>query len=394
MDRIIQDKFIIDEDNVKNELERLLDCEVNIDYVCKSAAVNNKYYFDKVLKEVEEEKADLVWLDTGLMATGKTIYISLLHKDDYFSGFFVGTADYLVKGMCNRDPYSVRKLTDNLLKFKNRNKPAIPLQVPDHPPLIKPREEAVGRACNDCVSVAADSIFDNLLFPTWKSKEGLKRFLKVLGKRATDLVAREQAEYFVMNEQNEIIVNTGMMDSFGNDVLALYKCSAQNDYVFNALVQSKSDIIKSGFTKQQALVAIEPISFFDADEDTFTPVMDDFDVNSFSLVHIVQGRRNRFPESMQSLSDEQIAGRLMIELERGVKIQQRDGSYAKAHYSATERKISWLMPLHVNTKLTEDPELVMCISKQEEFYKVKTILTYNDEMKDKITAVSLYRDVW
>jgi hypothetical protein len=53
-----------------------------------------------------------------------------------------------------------------------------------------------------------------------------------------------------------------------------------------------------------------------------------------------------------------------------------------------------MMPLHINKELTVEPELVLVIRKSGDFYEVKTIIPYYDEMKDKITALSLYNGLW
>ena len=97
---------------------------------------------------------------------------------------------------------------------------------------------------------------------------------------------------------------------------------------------------------------------------------------------------------MQNVEANKIASHLSEALERGIKMQMRDHSYAKANYSGKEGNISWMMPLHINANLTEEPELVMVIRKKGEFYEVKTILPFDDEVKDRITALSLYSKLW
>ena len=104
--------------------------------------------------------------------------------------------------------------------------------------------------------------------------------------------------------------------------------------------------------------------------------------------------RERFPESIRSQSDSKIAGQIMNALERGIKMQRRDRSFAKASYSGKSGTISWFMPLHIDAPLSEDPELVMVVRRSGDFYEIKTILSYDDELKDRITALSLYSKLW
>ena len=116
--------------------------------------------------------------------------------------------------------------------------------------------------------------------------------------------------------------------------------------------------------------------------------------NQNCLIHIIQERRERFPESIRSQSDSKIAGQIMNALERGIKMQRRDRSFAKASYSGKSGTISWFMPLHIDAPLSEDPELVMVVRRSGDFYEIKTILSYDDELKDRITALSLYSKLW
>ena len=88
-----------------------------------------------------------------------------------------------------------------------------------------------------------------------------------------------------------------------------------------------------------------------------------------------------------------IATKINVALERGVKMHKRDRNYAKPSYS-TSSKLSWIMPLHINKDITEEPELVMAFKKNGEFYELKTIFSYDDDMKDRITALSLYNGLW
>lgn len=67
------------------------------------------------------------------------------------------------------------------------------------------------------------------------------------------------------------------------------------------------------------MMQIEPISFFDEKEEVFNPKKEDFDINQNCLIHIIQERRERFPESIRSQSDSKIAGQIMMHLSGGLK---------------------------------------------------------------------------
>ena len=107
-----------------------------------------------------------------------------------------------------------------------------------------------------------------------------------------------------------------MMDLFGNDFLVLYRYYEKyKTYIAERVIESKQDYLNYGFTKEQSMMQIEPISFFDEKEEVFNPKKEDFDINQNCLIHIIQERRERFPESIRSQSDSKIAGQIMNALE-------------------------------------------------------------------------------
>lgn len=243
-------------------------------------------------------------------------------------------------------------------------------------------------------------VFNNLLVPNWKTEKGLDRYLKTIGTRLAQLIDRGEDQYYVLNKYKDAIVNTGIMDKFGNDFLVLYrmnlsgKFSEYGNYKPEKLIRSKADFMSNEFTKDQAIRGISPISFIDGDVKGFCPSIEDFDLDTKDLCHMIEERRSRFPENLQSVSSVDITSKLRNELMMGLRMLQHDRSYVKLLYSAKCGKAMWLLPFHINTSIMEDPELVMVITKSGEFYHVKTIYWYTDYVKDKITALSLYSKVW
>ena len=382
MEREIGDSFVItDVEVVEESIEHLTGTRPDIEKICAGveAGDNRIYYLDGELRrrDKNDKSVSMVWIDSGeKTGTGDPIMISLLKRDGKYEGYFVGAPYYLVKGMSNRFPNRARLLNENLAKFMNRYNG---VQVEED---------------SENVSSVAEEIWKQSLFQKWKSINGLDRFIKIIGKRILQLVEQERTEYYVMNNIKSVIVNTGMMNIFGKDFLVMYKYNLKwKSYVAECVVRGKQDFLDYRFTKEQASGEIKPISFFD-DDQVFAPTMDDFDLNQESLTHIVQNRSERFPESLREQSDAQIANLLISELERGVHMQLRDHTFAKASYSGNDGEVSWFLPLHVNAALNEKPELVMAIKKTGDFYEVKTILPFNDEMEDRFTALSLYNGIW
>ena len=223
----------------------------------------------------------------------------------------------------------------------------------------------------------------------------MNRYLKVIGTRLQQLMEQCKTDYYIQNNIKSAVVNTGLLNRFGVDIHILYRYHKNNNtYVAYQIMESKMDYLEQGFTKEQLAKQILPISFFDDGEELFVANIEDFDINHRSLLHIIEERRERFPENVRNLSANTIAIKINNALEQGLKMQRRDRNYVKPMYSSKCRGVSWMLPLHINRELTEEPELVLVIRKIWEFFEIKTIIPYDNEVKDRITAMSLYNGLW
>lgn len=245
--------------------------------------------------------------------------------------------------------------------------------------------------------IIAEELWEELLCEKFKTKEGLSRYIKIISTRLVQLKAKGEDEYYIVDDEANAVINTGLMDKYTNDIRLLYRYYKDtNTYSVVKRISSKQDIIQCGFSKEQAAKDIKPICFFDEEEAAFSPSIVDFDINHKNLEHIISNNINRFPENIREIPAEKIADLVLRALERGVKMQQRDRSFAKRTYNGKEGTIAYYLPLHINAPFMEDPELVMVITKPEFalFYQVVTVLEYSDEIKDRATVCSLFSNVW
>ena len=282
MDHMIKEKFIVtDGEKVTDEIYRVTGLDIEIDQIIEniSSEESNIYFFDKDLSEKPENEKDVIlaWIDTGIKVNGnEPLMISLLKRSDYFSGYYVGTPSYLVNGMCRKTLYSEKKLRSNLLKFCHRYREEHAERICKVETEVKDRSEGYCEKTifiknEEVLSNVTEAIYGRLLFPNWKSMKGLDRYIKIIGARITQLVDAGRTEYFVANKTKSAIVNTGMMDLFGNDFLVLYRYYEKyKTYIAERVIESKQDYLNYGFTKEQSMMQIEPISFFDEKEEVFT----------------------------------------------------------------------------------------------------------------------------
>lgn len=418
MEKLITNKFIVDEREIVEErfykmTATNIDWAAVIDFVERN---NEKavFYFDNEMKRKKEneKRIDKVWIDTGYeTADHEAIFLSLVKYEEYYSGHYVGTAKFLMSG--NQSRYFNNKAKNNFRAFLQKYKQvkAGRINTDSTQDYIEEasiltahhKENSIGNTSFEAVyqdgisktlSEVTTELFNNLLFPGWKSIEGLDSYIKTIGRRISQLVEDNRTEYYVVNNLGSVVVNTGLLDPFGNDYMVMYRkyCKTES-YVAYKVMTGKTDYINESFSLEQSLKELRPISFMDKNEENaFSPRIEDFDINMRCLSHIINERIHRFPENLQQCSTEYLAQNVIQALKQALKIQERDSSYVRPIYS--NGRISWLFPLRVGAQVTDDPELVMVIRKSDSFYELKTILPYNDDVKDKITAASLYRKMW
>ena len=366
------------------KLERIVDFINENDYTT--------YYIDEKLHIYPEEQPNCtyLWLRTGEYdINDKPLFVSLLHKGDgFYSGLYVGTPDYLMssaarflKAQKSDEKAALTKFYTKLEKHlsEKADKQEDMLESSDSRPMDFER----------LTSTIAARIKDN----PWSTDLGLDRYLKMLGRRAGELLEKNENGFFILNASKSLIINIGLKDEYGMDILVLYKWHEKDQSYFpDQIIESKSDIMNARFTREQALQIIKPIRFF-SKEDVALPEtlsMDDMDITHFALNHIIEERRQRIPEDLHNLSKEELATRIRTCIEVGVRQQHAYGEFIKPNYSASTRNISWLIPanLHDPEKFAE-PEVAILFSKSEYFYKVRTILVYDDQLQDRIITMSV-----
>ena len=442
-------KFVIDDvEEVNKRLKGYLDIENILDITIEfiSSETNTVFFLNEDYTTTQDltEKTRYALLDTGITNNNNPIFFSLIRRESEFCGHFVGCIKYLSE---KAKQYSSRKsrFDDNVRRFRNkydkwidkRNQKHIDMNVSESletPDIIvaipvsdmgRMVQEAIEKTpiqveCvdqskdinTDCKSneekdgqtdglragkycELTESIAKHLLYPKWRSIEGLNRYIKIVGVRLGQLIEMKKTEYYVENALKYAIANTGLIDNLGKDILIMYRYNMKEG-IYNAYkwVTRKTEYLEENFQIGDTQKVLKPISFFNEGEQTFSPEWEEIDFNQECLFHIINERRDRFPEDYKELDNHIIASRLTEALKMSIRILQKDHNYAKASYSGKEKCVSWFLPIHMSCDIMQEPELVIAIRRVGAFYEPKTVLPYNDEMKDKFMALSLYREVW
>lgn len=397
---------------------------------------NTIFYFNRKGEGCSQEDAYVVWVDIGIKDTlHRPLLLSAVRNNTAspFEGHFIGTAQYLTETFCKY--YTGHAVRTNINRFKEKYKRKVAERkslyvVPESDTstigiinnssssastgVIErciDNEDTQVRVKKDSNVDIADDIIEweekpgmaglvstvksSLLVDKWETSTGLQRYLTIIGARIKNYVDKGCVDYYVKNAVGHVIVNTGLLNRFGLYIFMMYRYNLPTDSYTPALVvDSKIVYIDNRFTREDACKELKAISFVDADAPELSLDIRDYDISYSTLTHSIIERANRFPESLRNIPPNVIADRVMSELELGLRICSHNENYAKRLYNAKQNALSWALPLRVTNSMNEDPELVMVIREKEGYFGVRTVLPYNEIIRDSIRCVSPYADLW
>lgn len=371
------------------------------------------FYLDSRLNIVgdgDKEDAEYAWVDTGLKDRSKDpILISFARVGRKYIGYFVGTPAWLMSYIMkkndivgDKDALCEQFMKDYVVCEGERKKSGITvdyeLDSPGTAITIKKRSfvdaDDDDEEYDSAADVVARDVEPLLMVNPFTSFNGLVRYLNVMGSRLYQLREEKKTNYYVDNKKGDCIANTGLLTKYGTDVYIMFGIHIKKElFLPKQILLSKQDWLKAGYTKEQCAIELEPISFADG-EKSFTVDIDDIDISLPSLRHIIEDRKDRFPEEMQNLSSAEITTKIKNELELALRVQKIDPTYIKPSYSGRTRGISWLIPFHFGENFLSSPQAVLVAIKNENFYNIVTLLPYDNAVKDKITALALYGGTW
>ena len=352
-------------------------------------SVHRIYYLTKDFNIVEkEEDADWAVVKTTRKYGNEPVLFFAKWDSNslLFDGYLVGDLQHSVIGLERCFTGSSQEFNQKYNNFKER--------IAKDDFAEKKAKEPEKEAYSDSVSFIVDNIYNHLLLNNFKSKDGLSRFIKIIGSRLLELQKLGDTRYYVENKARYAIVNTGLLDEYKEDIYVMYQFNiGRNIYNPYAQIKCKQDWIANGFEKTQ-IKDILPIKFYDDGYSVNNITMDDIDIPTGVFKHIIVDNKDRLEASIgEGHSSDLIADRIREAINIGIKMLERDPSYMKPYYT-TQSGLSWVLPLHIQHSLSEEPEFVIVLNRQNDFYVVKTILPYNDDVKDGLTAVSLYGTKW
>lgn len=169
---------------------------------------------------------------------------------------------------------------------------------------------------------------------------------------------------------SKIAYNTGLIDIYGTDIYVMVDNTGSSSK--RSIVHSKSEMKQEGFKQTQ----IDPIQFYDNREELlFVADREDFDLEDVNrLQHVLDERRDRFPEEAKKVGTDVLFTKLRSSIEFNLRMIARNPYWAAPFYNVKSNEIQHLLPLYVTGSFSDAPDLAMVIGKGAYYYEVRTVL--------------------
>lgn len=399
----ITDKLIISDvrrfiDEITERTKRDIEIDTIREFI--NSEKGTVYYFgnDMVVRDDPNSfNVTKCFIDTGLLDTEcKPLFLSLLREGTEFRGYFVMTINYMFNqhgAKYYRGNTSKLKDRENqfyLVYNKNRDERENKfIDFKEEPKQESSKEEPEISPVTRRVSGMIDS-------NDFTSDKGLDAHIKVIGSKIKYVIDNKLTAYYLQNELNDVIVNIGLRDKFGNSILLMYRYNVRYATFFpEEVITSKRKAVLCKFKKEQLeTLDLAPISFIiiDGAAGHISDRIEDYDLSYEDLIHIIYERRERFPKGSEVLTVRDLAVKIKTALKDGIERCKLDKSYAKPIFSSKRGEMEWALPLKIFSD--GEPELILVIRRCDDFFAVKTVLPYDEQVKDRIRSSSMYQSDW
>lgn len=383
---LISDKLIVDDvEVVVQNIKRLSNLEeYDISKINKDLTTLKVFYVDNYMKKTNEKGAKYALVATGeVNHKGEELVISLVRHGSEFCGHVVNTLSKLAYWKVEQNPAIKNRVMTNYKRINISGDK------------VKPNEKYTAVSTHNSHDEGLIKKINEIIVANpFETEHGLEKYVRCIAAKAYNYVKDNNTSYYIMNSLKSIVINTGLIDKFGEYIKVMYKFHVKDElYIMSEMMSGVQSYIDNRFTVKDANTDIKPISLND-NSIIFNPSIDEFDLSLESMQHCICDRVGRFPEGFRELPPSQLAARIRSELEIGLKICKADYRYAKQIYNAKTDENTVALPLHVETGFLDAPELIMCIKRMDGFWSIRTILCYDGELRDQLRRCQLYTELW
>lgn len=228
-----------------------------------------------------------------------------------------------------------------------------------------------------------NDIADNTIPESWKYKNKssqvnhpiLKSYLENVLERLIKESKENNNKIIYSTDRKYIIFNTNLLDKYFHEVIIVGKVEDNNgDILIHNPHRDKStsELRTLKFGKERP---VQP-QFFDNVNDVIFQTDWEIDKNFDTFNHIIEDRRDRFPDEYKSQKTDILSRKLDDAIKFAVALAQRNYKFIVPMYYPQTNSIQLLMPIYLNGAYSKHPDfaLILTPDSDHELYIPKTIL--------------------
>lgn len=230
-----------------------------------------------------------------------------------------------------------------------------------------------------------EDIAKNTIPESWKYKNKqsginhpiLKSYLEnVLNRLKKEYQDGDNRKIVFSKDRKYAMFNTNLLDKYFHEVIIVGEIDSVDDEIqiknpFRSTSLVK--LLKMGFDENAR--ALPPQFFSDVNEVIFqTSWRIDRDFDTFT--HIIEDRRDRFPEEYHNQSTEELAKKFDNAIDFAVALAQRNYKFIVPMYRPQIDEIQLLMPIYLRGTYSDRPDFALLLTPNQELriYEPETIL--------------------
>lgn len=210
---------------------------------------------------------------------------------------------------------------------------------------------------------------------------------------------KQREKLLISDDKSMLLFNTGLLDKFfhpifmiGEPVFADTKVKCKNPRIKKSSLDLKNFFI-NGEKFSEKHEPKMPTFFSDIKEVIYNTELQ-IDVNFAKFEHIVEDRRDRFPEKFKNHTAEHLARLLDGAIKSSLAMAERNYKFIIPQYRPSEDKIQFLLPIYLEGSFNEEhPDFALVLNLEDDIYIPETILPL-DAAYQNARLIAKPDDLW
>jgi hypothetical protein len=186
------------------------------------------------------------------------------------------------------------------------------------------------------------------------------------------------------SDRSKVLFNTNLIDKFGHDLIICGTLlEVSNRSYIGELEISPSTMKLRKMNFNSSIKPMPPSFFKDINEIIFHGDWE-IDKNMSKYEHIIEERKDRFPEKYRELTTDGLGHKLDNAINFAKSVAQRNYKFIVPMYYPSKKRIQLLMPIYLETSYTSHPDFALVLTPhiKQQVYSPETILGLEEVYQD------------